>query len=60
MIKQVAKFGGPALGFAVSLLRSSAASAFECQDLPLMQLRLQDGTLIRIFALDEQIDGTNR
>jgi hypothetical protein len=30
----------------------------ECQDLPLMQLRLQDGTVVRIFVLDEQINGT--
>ena len=60
MIKKVAKFGAPSLGFAVSLLLNTAASAFECQDLPLMQLRLQDGALVRIFALDEQIDGTKR
>ena len=35
-----------------------AVGAFECQDLPLMQLRLQDGALVRIFALDDQIEDT--
>jgi hypothetical protein len=60
MMKMAAKFGGPILGIAISLLFNTGASAFECQDLPLMQLRLQDGTMVRIFALDEQIDGTKR
>ena len=54
------KFWGPILGFAVSLLMNAAAWGFECQDLPLMQLRLHDGTLVRIFALDDQIDSTKR
>ena len=48
----------PGLAFVAALLTSISASAFECQDLPLMQLRLQDGNLVRIFALDEQIEGT--
>ena len=49
---------GLSLCFIVFLLSNWTASAMECQDLPLMQLRLQDGTLVRIFALDEQINGT--
>jgi hypothetical protein len=42
----------------VFLLVSPPAQAMGCQDLPLMQLRLQDGTVVRIFALDEQINDT--
>lgn len=62
MRQRAVKRGGLVLGFSLSLLMAplmtTAASAFECQDLPLLQLRLQDGSMIRIFALDEQIDGT--
>jgi hypothetical protein len=58
MRKAAVKRWGLVFGFSVTLLMTTAASAFECQDLPLLQLRLQDGSMIRIFALDEQIDGT--
>lgn len=46
------------LGLVVFMLASTSAQAFECQDLPLMQLTTQDGVKIRIFALDEQMDRT--
>jgi hypothetical protein len=60
MTGRTIRIGAPILGFAVSLLMNAAAWGFECQDLPLMQLRLQGGTLVRIFALDDQIDSTKR
>lgn len=58
MVGRLLRIGAPGLGFAACLLLSAAASAFECQDLPIMQLRLQDGSLVRIFALDQQIEDT--
>ena len=48
------------LALAALLLVSSEAWGLACEDLPLMQLRLQDGTLVRIFASDDQIDETER
>ncbi len=60
MTGRTIRIGAPILGFAVSLLMNATAWGFECQDLPLMQLRLHDGALVRIFALDEQIDSSKR
>jgi hypothetical protein len=53
------KAGGPIFGLFALLFLNATAWAMGCQDLPLMQLRLQDGTMVRIFALDEQINSTN-
>lgn len=58
MTVRIVRFGAPILGLVLSVLLSSVAWGMECQDLPLMQLRLQDGTVVQIFALDEQINGT--
>ena len=58
MRRGAAKLGRAVIALAASLLWTAAASALECQELPLMQLRLQDGTTVQIFARDEQIDGT--
>ena len=49
---------GLCLCFVTTLLACLPASAMECQEVPLMQLRLQDGTLVRIFARDDQINDT--
>lgn len=46
------------LAFFMLLSTGPVAWGFECQDLPLMQLRTQDGANIRIYALDELMDRT--
>ncbi len=50
------RVAAPFLAFLVLLLSGPDAWAFKCQDLPLMQLRTQDGKTIRIHALDEQME----